>query len=802
MPAKKQDAYRALELMEMYLRNLEDRPGTEELQEALSKAIVAIRSRLFQALLDIQEFYEYTLDNAAKSLEVKAEETRQLVEKWDGQNPPVPVETRRLAQQTIAPTNERMNGSFDESSEKSSPYKSPYKEDTPPIQPETVPENIREETIVIERDLSSGLGLSIAGGTDNPHAVGEYGIFITKLTTDSPAEMCGLIQLGDQILSVNDVSLQDVTHADAVNALKSAGTRVEIRIRRFLDRVWSPASTNDMLDTPGDRSPAPVSTGHIVEVTLHKKGGGLGLSIAGGTNNQHVEGDNGIFITNIIANGVAEEDGRLGVNDRIIEVNDKTMVNVTHEEAVEILKGTGKDVYIKVEKNAINPEETHTKDEDEELINKPRIVSLDRGDGKGLGFNIIGGEEEVGIFISVISDDGIAAKSGQLKIGDMILEVNGENLERWSHDTAAHALKTAGDHVTLKVIYKPKEFDELYRRMQLEAEIRQLYVRALFDYDASKDTDRPGEGLSFNHGDILHILNGNDEEWWQAAAVGQMAEDGQQGLIPSKRRLERRARAINKSVKFGETEDRRGSSSMSAKLRSSFKKLPFGKKGSTPPTVSEESDVPQDDEQVSTYEPVSLTKRRYARPVIVLGPLKEDINDRLVRDFPDKFAGCVPHTTRKARSGEVDGRDYHFVATVDEMERDIQAHLFIEAGRYKDNLYGTSIQAVRQVAEEFKHCILGVSGYAIRRLNMADLSPIAICIAPSSPDVINVAEPRISEEQAEEMFKKGRAIQTDFADSFTAKVEGDSIDDIYEKVKNVIMENSGEFMWIPSNEQL
>ena len=123
MPAKKQDAYRALELMEMYLRNLEDRPGTEELQEALSKAIVAIRSRLFQALLDIQEFYEYTLDNAAKSLEVKAEETRQLVEKWDGQNPPVPVETGRLAQQTIAPTNERMNGSFDESSEKSSPYK-------------------------------------------------------------------------------------------------------------------------------------------------------------------------------------------------------------------------------------------------------------------------------------------------------------------------------------------------------------------------------------------------------------------------------------------------------------------------------------------------------------------------------------------------------------------------------------------------------------------------------------------------------------------------------------------------------
>ena len=32
----------------------------------------------------------------------------------------------------------------------------------------------------------------------------------------------------------------------------------------------------------------------------------------------------------------------------------------------------------------------------------------------------------------------------------------------------------------------------------------------------------------------------------------------------------------------------------------------------------------------------------YARPVIILGPMKEDINDMLVQEFPDKFAGCVP----------------------------------------------------------------------------------------------------------------------------------------------------------------
>ena len=60
---------------------------------------------------------------------------------------------------------------------------------------------------------------------------------------------------------------------------------------------------------------------------------------------------------------------------------------------------------------------------DKELIDKPRIIALNRPEGVGLGFNIIGGEEEVGIFISVISKEGVAADNGQLRVGDMILEV-------------------------------------------------------------------------------------------------------------------------------------------------------------------------------------------------------------------------------------------------------------------------------------------------------------------------------------------------------------------------------------------
>ena len=60
--------------------------------------------------------------------------------------------------------------------------------------------------------------------------------------------------------------------------------------------------------------------------------------------------------------------------------------------------------------------------------------------------------------------------------------------------------------------------------------------------------------------------------------------------------------------------------------------------------------------------------------------MKDRINDDLMREFPERFGSCVPHTTRPRRENEVDGRDYHFVTSLEQMQADIQTHLFIEAG--------------------------------------------------------------------------------------------------------------------------
>ena len=60
--------------------------------------------------------------------------------------------------------------------------------------------------------------------------------------------------------------------------------------------------------------------------------------------------------------------------------------------------------------------------------------------------------------------------------------------------------------------------------------------RAMFDYDKSKDSGLPSQGLSFKYGDILHVINASDDEWWQARRVTLEGDSEEMGVIPSKRR--------------------------------------------------------------------------------------------------------------------------------------------------------------------------------------------------------------------------------------------------------------------------
>ncbi|XP_074064609.1 disks large homolog 3 isoform X2 [Macrotis lagotis] len=337
------------------------------------------------------------------------------------------------------------------------------------------------------------------------------------------------------------------------------------------------------------------------------------------------------------------------------------------------------------------------------------------------------------------------------------------------------------------------------------SEKRSLYVRALFDYDRTRDSCLPSQGLSFSYGDILHVINASDDEWWQARLVTPHGESEQIGVIPSKKRVEKKERARLKTVKFhARTGMIEANRSIKTKRKKSFRlsrKFPFYKSKENVTQENNSQEQGQED-TILSYEPVTRQEIHYARPVIILGPMKDRVNDDLISEFPHKFGSCVPHTTRPRRENEVDGQDYHFVVSREQMEKDIQENKFIEAGQFNDNLYGTSIQSVRAVAERGKHCILDVSGNAIKRLQQAQLYPVAVFIKPKSVEALVEMNRRQTYEQANKIFDKALKLEQEFGEYFTAIVQGDSLEEIYNKIKQIIEDQSGHYIWVPSPEKL
>ncbi|XP_020614631.1 disks large 1 tumor suppressor protein-like [Orbicella faveolata] len=88
MPVRKEDAGKALELLERYYEKL-NKPQDRALRTAIERVIRIFQSHLFLALLDIQEFYETTLLDDTKTPEQKAEETEEAVQRWANNSPPV-----------------------------------------------------------------------------------------------------------------------------------------------------------------------------------------------------------------------------------------------------------------------------------------------------------------------------------------------------------------------------------------------------------------------------------------------------------------------------------------------------------------------------------------------------------------------------------------------------------------------------------------------------------------------------------------------------------------------------------------
>jgi tyrosine-protein phosphatase non-receptor type 4 len=292
------------------------------------------------------------------------------------------------------------------------------------------------QTVEFSRQPGQSLGFSFSGGADKAIVADDDNVYVTAIVTDSVADADGRLRVGDRLMEANGFAFKAASHATVVQVLKSQDTYVSLKICR-------PAGE---LEGENGATPAPAVIAPLVEATTSATGesslvqeiqfakgkGGLGMSLAGGADEQVTAGDSALYITRIVPGGSAAMDGRLVLGDKVIEANGVRFDNVTHDQAIDVLRSNGGGVQLKV-------------------VRQCTRVMLTPIDGRfGLGFT---GGRDTGtpVVVSAVAP-GSAAEASGLRIGQEMTFINGQALKRLDHDSVMELIKGAQGPLEILIV--------------------------------------------------------------------------------------------------------------------------------------------------------------------------------------------------------------------------------------------------------------------------------------------------------------------------------------------------------------
>ena len=143
-----------------------------------------------------------------------------------------------------------------------------------------------------------------------------------------------------------------------------------------------------------------------------------------------------------------------------------------------------------------------------------------------------------------------------------------------------------------------------------------------------------------------------------------------------------------------------------------------------------------------------------------LGAGKTTLTRHLRKEVPNlRFS--ISHTTRKPRSGEEDGREYHFVSRA-EFEGLIQAGEFLEWAEVHGNLYGTSRREL-SAAESSRGIIFDIDHQGARQISCALPEAVSVFILPPSMETLLQRLKGRASEDAETVARRFRVASEEIA---------------------------------------
>uniref|UniRef100_A0A8C5Z875 Glutamate receptor interacting protein 1 n=1 Tax=Marmota marmota marmota TaxID=9994 RepID=A0A8C5Z875_MARMA len=273
--------------------------------------------------------------------------------------------------------------------------------------------------VVLTADPVTGFGIQLQGSVFATETLSSPPL-ISYIEADSPAERCGVLQIGDRVMAINGIPTEDSTFEEANQLLRDSSITSKVTLEIEFDVAESviPSSGTFHVKLPKK---------HNVE---------LGITISSPSSRK--PGDP-LVISDI------KKTGTLELGDKLLAIDNIRLDNCSMEDAVQILQQCEDLVKLKIRKDEDNS------DEQESSGAIIYTVELKRYGGP-LGITISGTEEPFDpIIISSLTKGGLAERTGAIHIGDRILAINSSSLKGKPLSEAIHLLQMAGETVTLKI---------------------------------------------------------------------------------------------------------------------------------------------------------------------------------------------------------------------------------------------------------------------------------------------------------------------------------------------------------------
>ncbi|XP_072253486.1 peripheral plasma membrane protein CASK isoform X10 [Leuresthes tenuis] len=425
--------------------------------------------------------------------------------------------------------------------------------------------------------------------------------------------------------------------------------------------------------------------------------------------------------------------------------------------------------------NGESPESANG-DMDLENVTRVRLVQFQKNTDEPMGITLKMNDSNHCI-VARIMHGGMIHRQGTLHVGDEIREINSISVANQTVEQLQKMLREMRGSITFKIVpsYRTQgsSCEDLPSTIQPKG--RQIFVRAQFEYDPSKDELIPCKeaGIRFRVGDIIQIISKDDHNWWQGKLENM--KNSTAGLIPSPELQEWRVACIAMEKT---KQEQQASCTWFGKKKKQYKDKYLAKHNA----------------DLVTYEEVVKLPAFKRKTLVLLGAHgvgRRHIKNTLITKHPDRFAYPIPHTTRPPKKDEEDGKNYYFVSH-DQMMLDISNNEYLEYGSHEDAMYGTRLETIRKIHQQGLVAILDVEPQALKVLRTAEFAPYVVFIA--APTIT----PGINEDESlQRLQKESEILQKTYAHYFDMTVINNEIDETIRHLEESMELVCTTSQWVP-----